>query len=60
MLADIIARGSVKEGEVFNGHPAPSANDLMNQNVAATASIDGNVMVSFISRTDSFLPCFFF
>jgi len=52
MLADIIARGSVKEGEVFNGHPAPSANDLMNQNVAATASIDGNVMEEIIIPHD--------
>ena len=30
----------------FNGYPAPSANELMNQNVAATAAVDGNVMVS--------------
>ena len=57
-LNDIIARGQKGEGgaqggdqggagsaEFNGGHPAPSANELMNQNVAATAAIDGNVMV---------------
>merc|ERR1712176_1023045 len=36
----------------FNGHPAPSANELMNQNVAATAAIDGNVMEEIIIPHD--------
>ena len=60
MLQDIIARGSVKEGESYNGHPAPSANELMNQNVAATASIDGNVMVCFQNSFIALITLFYF
>lgn len=54
-LNEIISRGQVVKsdpaptggnGSEFNGYPAPSANELMNQNVAATAAVDGNVMVS--------------
>ena len=46
-LQEIISRGQVKvEANDFNGHPAPSANELMNQNVSATAALEGNVMVS--------------
>lgn len=56
-LNDIIARGQQKgDGSTaqqeFNGHPAPSANELMNQNVAATAAIDGNVMEEIIIPHD--------
>lgn len=52
MLGEIIARGSVKETSEFNGHPAPSANELMNQNVCATANMDGNTMEEIIIPHD--------
>merc|ERR1712123_538239 len=59
-LNDIIARGQKGEGgegqggvpSEFNGHPAPSANELMNQNVAATAAIDGNTMEEIVIPHD--------
>merc|ERR1711953_247821 len=53
-LNDIISRGQVKVTETgdFNGYPAPSANELMNQNVAATASQEGNVMEEIVIPHD--------
>lgn len=55
-LNDIISRGqkgdSSQGAEVFNGHPAPSANELMNQNVAATAAMDGNTMEEIVIPHD--------
>jgi len=60
-LHEIIARGQTKtsggtggvsDGTEFNGHPAPSANELMNQNVAATAAVEGNVMEEIIIPHD--------
>jgi len=52
-LQEIISRGQVKvEADNFNGHPAPSANELMNQNVTATAALDGNVMEEIIIPHD--------
>jgi len=52
-LQEIIDRGAVKvEGGDFNGHPAPSANELMNQNVSATAAVPGNVMEEIVIPHD--------
>ena len=58
-LNDIISRGQKGDGissqggdAAFNGHPAPSANELMNQNVAATAAMEGNTMEEIIIPHD--------
>lgn len=57
-LTEIISRGQTKvepqttHSEDFGGHPAPSANELMNQNVAATAAIDGNTIEEIVIPHD--------
>lgn len=56
-LNEIISRGQVVKSDPvpageFNGYPAPSANELMNQNVAATAAVDGNVMEEIVIPHD--------
>jgi hypothetical protein len=61
-LTEIISRGQTKvepqttHSEDFGGHPAPSANELMNQNVAATAAIDGNTIVSGVGNNERKFP----
>lgn len=54
-LDDIIARGQAKlnaDLSTNNGHPAPSANELMNQNVATTAAIPGNIQEEIVIPHD--------